>query len=134
MRAEAARDSARETAKTKSDDLMGDAKEYGQMAKTKAADVAVDAKGAASEGIASLGQVVGDTATRIDERLGEQYGDYARKASRTLAETSAKLEAKSVEEIGEDAREFVRKSPGVAVGVAAIAGFVIARMFRGSRD
>lgn len=104
------------------------------MAKTKAADVAVDAKGAASEGIASLGQVVGDTATRIDERLGEQYGDYARKASRTLAETSAKLEAKSVEEIGEDAREFVRKSPGVAVGVAAIAGFVIARMFRGSRD
>ena len=33
-----------------------------------------------------------------------------------------------------DAREMVRKSPGVAVGIAAVAGFLLARLFRGSRD
>ena len=72
-------------------------------------------------------------APQIDEKVGEQYGDYARKASRSLQEASAKLEAKSVDEIGEDAREFVRKSPGTALGIAAIAGFIIARLFRGSK-
>jgi ElaB/YqjD/DUF883 family membrane-anchored ribosome-binding protein len=76
---------------------------------------------------------VGDTATQIDEKVGEQYGDYARKASRGLQEASAKLEAKSVEEIGEDAREFVRKSPGTAVGIAAVLGFLVARLFRSGK-
>lgn len=124
----------RAEAGSRSEDLMGEAKVYGDKAKVKAGELATDGKAAASDAIASIGKVVGDTAETIDERLGEQYGDYARKASRGLAETSAKLEAKSVDELGEDAREFVRKSPGVAVGIAAVAGFLIARMFRGSRD
>ena len=68
-----------------------------------------------------------------DEKPGEQYGDYAHKASRSLQETSAKLESKSVEELGEDAREMVRKSPGVAVGVAAVFGFFLARLLGGRK-
>ena len=75
-----------------------------------------------------------DNAATIDEKFGSQYGDYARKASRSLHEASAKIDNKSVEEIGEDAREFVRKSPGLAVGLAAVAGFLIARALRGNRD
>jgi ElaB/YqjD/DUF883 family membrane-anchored ribosome-binding protein len=47
-----------------------------------------------------------------------------------LQETAAKLDNKSVEELGEDARQFVRKSPGTAVGLAALAGFFFARLFR----
>ncbi|MEM7664575.1 MAG: hypothetical protein AAF250_01845 [Pseudomonadota bacterium] len=124
----------RDQAKSKGDDLVGEAKVYGEKAKVRAGELATEAKSASSDAIASLGKVVGDTAEQIDDRFGEQYGDYARKASRSLAETSAKLESKSVDELGEDAREFVRKSPGVAVGIAAVAGFLIARMFRGSRD
>ena len=109
---------------------MNEAKVYGERARTRAGELATDGKAAASDAIASLGKTVGETAEQIDERFGEQYGDYARSASRTLAETSAKLEAKSVEEIGEDAREMVRKSPAVAVGIAAVAGFLLARLFR----
>ena len=123
----------RNQAKTKSGDLMTEAKNYGNEAKTKAGELAVEGKTKVSDGLSSLGKVVGDTATDIDGRFGEQYGDYARKASRSLQEASAKLDAKSVDEIGEDAREFVRKSPGTAVGIAAIFGFVLARMFSGSR-
>ncbi len=133
-RAEAARDTAKAKTGDLADEARANAEKYGAMAKTRATDLAVDAKSVASDGLASLGHVVGDTALKIDEKLGEQYGDYARKASRTLAETSAKLDAKSVDELGNDAREMVRKSPGVAVGLAAVAGFMIARMFRGSRD
>ncbi len=126
--------SYRENAMNKSDDLVADAKAYGDQAKTKANELATEGKAATSDAIASVGRVVGDTAAQIDERFGEQYGDYARKASQSLVEASAKLDAKSVDELGEDAREMVRKSPGVAVGLAAVAGFLIARMFRGSND
>ena len=120
-------------AKGKSTDLVAEARSYGDQALGQAGELAVESKKVTSDAIASLGKVVGDTAAQIDEKLGEQYGDYARKASRTLAETSAKLEAKSVEELGENAREAVRKSPGVAVGVAAVVGFFLARIFGGRR-
>jgi ElaB/YqjD/DUF883 family membrane-anchored ribosome-binding protein len=120
-------------AKGKGDDLVSDAKAYGDQALGKASELAVEGKKVTSDAIASLGKVVGDTAAQIDEKLGAPYGDYARKASRTLQETSAKLEAKSVEELGEDAREMVRKSPAAAVGIAAVFGFVLARIFGGGR-
>ena len=120
-------------AKGKGTDLVAEAKNYGEQAKGKAGELAVEGKQVASDAIASLGKVVGETAPQIDEKLGEQYGDYARKASRTLQETSAKLEAKSVEELGEDARAMVRKSPGVAVGIAAVVGFFLARMLGGKK-
>lgn len=122
-----------EQAMTKSNELTEDVKKYGSEVKQRAGELAVEGKAKASDAMASLGTVVGDTATQIDERFGEQYGDYARKASRSLQEASAKLDSKSVEELGEDAREMVRKSPGIAIGIAAVAGFVLARLFR-SRD
>lgn len=121
-------------AKGKSNDLVAEAKNYGETAKVKAGELAVEGKKVTTDAIASLGKVVSDSAVQIDEKLGEQYGDYARQAARALQETSAKLEAKSVEEIGEDARAMVRKSPGVAVGVAAVVGFFIARLFSGKRN
>jgi ElaB/YqjD/DUF883 family membrane-anchored ribosome-binding protein len=73
---------------------------------------------------------VAENAATLDDRFGTRYGDYARSASRSLQETAAKLDNKSIEDLGNDAREFVRKSPGTAVGLAAIAGFLFARMFR----
>jgi ElaB/YqjD/DUF883 family membrane-anchored ribosome-binding protein len=125
---------AGEQAKGKGNDLVAEAKNYGEQALSKAGDLATEGKAVACDAIASLGKAVADTAPQIDEKLGHEYGDYARKASRSLTEVSAKLETKSIEEIGDDAREFVRKSPGTAVGIAAVVGFLIARLFRGSND
>ncbi|WP_324260392.1 hypothetical protein U4960_09415 [Altererythrobacter sp. H2] len=124
----------REQAKGKGEDWVSEAKAYGEQAKGKAGELAVEGKTKASDALSSLGKMVADNAPAIDERFGTQYGDYARKASRTLHETSAKLDNKSVEEIGDDARKFVRESPGLAVGLAAVAGFLIARVLRGNRD
>lgn len=121
-------------AKVKSNDLVAEAKTYGDQALGKAGELAVEGKKVTTDAIASLGKAVGDSAAQIDEKLGEQYGDYARKAARTLQETSAKLDAKSVDELGDEAREMIRKSPGVAVGVAAVLGFFVARLFRGNRS
>jgi ElaB/YqjD/DUF883 family membrane-anchored ribosome-binding protein len=123
-----------EQARGKSESFLTEAKAYGEQARGKAGELAVDGKGRLAEAISAFGRAIFDTAPTVDERLGAKYGDYARSASRTLQETSAKLDAKSVDEISEDAREFVRKSPGLAVGIAAVGGFLIARLFRGSND
>ncbi len=123
----------RTKAKGKGDTWVAEAKTYGADAKVKGKELATEGKIKASEGIRTLGQVVADNAHVVDEKLGAKYGDYARSASRSLSETADKIDQKSVDDLGEDAREFVRKSPGLAVGIAAFAGFLLSRLFRGSR-
>jgi ElaB/YqjD/DUF883 family membrane-anchored ribosome-binding protein len=113
----------RTQAKTKGDD-------YTVQAKMKAGELAREGKTRASDALSTLGKMVADNAPTVDEKLGSKYGDYARSASRSLQETAARIDEKSVEELGEDAREFVRRSPGTAVGLAAVAGYFIARLFR----
>ncbi len=124
----------RNQAKTQSEDWVAEAKTYGTQAKGKAGELAADGKGKVAEALLALGRAVFDTAPTVDDKLGAKYGDYARTASRSLQEASAKIDAKSVDELGNDAREMVRKSPGLAIGIAAVGGFLLARMFRGSND
>jgi ElaB/YqjD/DUF883 family membrane-anchored ribosome-binding protein len=106
-----------------------EAGKIGAQAKDKAYEIASDGKAKASEAIAGLGQLVEENAAVIDEKVGPKYGDYARTAARSMKDAAEKLDAKDVGELGEDAKEFVRKSPGAAMAIAAAAGFVIARLF-----
>lgn len=105
------------------------AKGWQDDAKLKASELAAEGKTRASDAIASLGKLVSDNATVVDEKLGAKYGDYARSAGRQMQEAAAKLDSKSIDEIGEEAKELVRKSPGLAVGIAAAAGFMVSRLF-----
>jgi ElaB/YqjD/DUF883 family membrane-anchored ribosome-binding protein len=123
----------REKAVAKSGDWVEEARAYGEQAKVKAGELAVQGKTRASDALSGLGKLVSDNADTIDDRVGTKYGDYARSASRKMQETAAAIEAKDFEELGEEAREFVRKSPGLAIGMAAVAGFMLARLFTGSR-
>ena len=74
--------------------------------------------------------MVGDTAEGIDERLGQEYGDYARRAAAAIENTASSLASKDPDELIEDTREFVRRSPGVALAGAAIVGFALARLIK----
>ena len=89
-----------------------------------------------AEALANVGKLVGDTASGLDERLGEEYGDYARRAAETLENTANRLASKDPDELIDDTREFIRKSPGVALAGAAIVGFALARLVKSglSRD
>ena len=125
---------AREQITGKGNDLLDDARTISAQAKEKAAVYADTGKAKASDALTGLGHIVADSAEVIDEKLGQKYGDYARGAARSIHEASARLDAKDLGELGDDARDFIRKSPGVAVGIAAVAGFMLARLFRGSND
>lgn len=83
-----------------------------------------------AEALANVGRLVGDTAAGLDERLGSEYGDYARRAAGAIENAANGLAAKDPDELIDDTREFVRKSPALALAGAAIAGFVLARLVK----
>lgn len=86
------------------------------------------------EALANVSKLIGDTAAGLDERLGSQYGDYARKAATTIEETANRLASKDADELIEDTRGFVRKSPGVALAGAAVIGFALVRLVKSGLD
>jgi ElaB/YqjD/DUF883 family membrane-anchored ribosome-binding protein len=87
-----------------------------------------------SEALANVSRLVGDTASGLDERLGEEYGDYARKAATAIDDVANNLASKDPDQLIEDTRNFVRKSPGVALAGAAIVGFALARLVKSGLD
>lgn len=84
----------------------------------------------ASEALANVARMVGDTAPGIDERLGEDYGDYARRAAGTIENVANSIAEKDPDELIGDTRNFVRNSPGIALAGAAVVGFVVARLLK----
>ena len=87
-----------------------------------------------SEALANVSKLVGDTAAGLDERLGQEYGDYARKAAGAIEDVANNLASKDPDELIDDTRNFVRKSPGVALAGAAIVGFALARLVKSGFD
>lgn len=83
-----------------------------------------------SEALANVSRMVGDTADGIEERLGPDYGDYARRAAGAIENAANSLASKDPDELIDDTRTFVRNSPGVALAGAAVVGFVLARLIK----
>ena len=83
-----------------------------------------------SETLANVSKMVGDTAAGIEERLGPEYGDYARRAAGAIENAANTIAEKDPDELIEDTRTFVRNSPGIALAGAAVIGFVVARLFK----
>jgi hypothetical protein len=86
------------------------------------------------EALANVSKLVGDTASSLDDRLGAEYGEYARKAAGALEDAANRVAAKDPDELIDDTREFVRKSPGVALAGAAIIGFALVRLVKSGLD
>ena len=83
-----------------------------------------------SEALANVSRMVGDTASGIDERLGSEYGDYARRAAGAIENVANSIAEKDPDELIDDTRNFVRNSPGIALAGAAVVGFVVARLLK----
>jgi hypothetical protein len=83
-----------------------------------------------SEALANVSKMVGDTAPGIEERLGPEYGDYARRAAGAIENVANTIAEKDPDELIEDTRNFVRNSPGIALAGAAVLGFVVARLVK----
>lgn len=87
-----------------------------------------DGKSRATGALDELARTIEDAAGQIEEKFGGQAGGYARSASGAVTNFAETLRGKEVDDLLDDARDFVRKSPGVAIGAATLAGFVLARV------
>ena len=125
---------AGETPTTVSDTLKDNATRYGAQAADKAREFADTGKQRATGALDQLSQMLHDAAAQVDERLGAQYGEYARTAAGQVSGFADQLKAKDVDALVDDARDYVRKSPAVAIGIAAAVGFVVARLVQSGVD
>jgi ElaB/YqjD/DUF883 family membrane-anchored ribosome-binding protein len=114
--------------------IKDNATKYSQQATDKVRTFAEDGKARASGALEQLAQLLTDAAGQVDEKLGAQYGGYARTAADTVSGYADQVKAKDVDALFDDARELVRKSPAIAVGAAAAVGFVIARLVQSGVD
>ena len=87
-------------------------------------------KGRATTALSDFSEVINDAARSVDARLGGEYGQYAHRAADALNSFVGTLRDKSVDELLDDTRAVVRRSPGVAIGAAALVGFALARVVR----
>ena len=112
------------------DQLRGQIYNLRDQAGGKVRGFAEDGKSRASDVLEELSRVVADTADSIDERLGNNYGEYARKAADAVSGLAENLRSKDVDELYDNVRHAVRKSPGVAIGIAAVVGFTLVRLIK----
>ena len=93
-----------------------------------------DGKERATGLLDDLAGVIDDAAKSIDERLGAEYGDYAHRASQAVADFAGRVRDRTVDDLVDDTREIVRKSPAVAIAAAAVVGFALMRIVRTGLD
>jgi len=118
-------------AATTTKETTGDFKE---RAVTKAKSAATQGKERTGNAIENLSKIIEDSAKTIDNNVGEKYGNYARSAADAVSSFAEKLNGKEIDEMVEDARGFVRKSPAVAIGAAAVVGFLVSRLVKSGMD
>ncbi len=125
---------AQEQGRGKREVVKQEAEKLTGQASDKVRAFAEDGKARASGVLEELAQTIEDAATTIDEKIGVQFGGYARSASTAVFDVSRTLADKDVDELVDDARSFVKKSPGIAIGAAAAIGFVLARVVQSGVD
>ena len=100
----------------------------------RAREYALMGKDRATGALDDFIRMVNDAAAQVDDKVGSQYGDYARRAVDGLTSFNDALKGKDVDELFNEARELVARAPAVAVGTAAALGFVVARLAKAGLD
>jgi ElaB/YqjD/DUF883 family membrane-anchored ribosome-binding protein len=122
------------TKAAKPDTIKDQAVTLASQAGDRVRDAANQGKTRATDAMDDLATMVDDVARTLDEKLGPQYGDYARKAADAVSGVAGSLKSKDVDDLVADVRNFVKEKPAVAIGAAAAVGFVLTRLIKAGSD
>jgi hypothetical protein len=100
------------------------------QAGTRIRGIADEGKEKATGLLDDFSEVITDAAKAVEGKFGEDYGAYAHRAAGAVSGLAEKVRGKSVDDLLDDTRDFVRKSPAIAIGIAAIAGFALIRLLK----
>lgn len=117
-----------ESGGTTADKFKSQFASFKSQAGDKARDYAGQGVTRATGALDEAARFLEDTARTVEEKLGPQYGRYGFSAAESVSSFAEQLRGKDVEELVEDVRSLVRKSPAVAIGAAVGLGFVLARL------
>lgn len=96
----------------------------------RARTYAVDGKRQATDLLGKLADVIQDASSSVETRLGSQYSGFGTRAVDQVNSLARTLDEREIDDLLDDARAFVRRSPAVALGAAALVGFAVARVVR----
>jgi len=96
----------------------------------RARTMADDGKRQATDLLTTIAGIIQDASGSVEERLGSQYSGVGNRAADSVNSLANTLNERTVDDLFDDARAFVRKSPALAVGIAAVVGFAVARVVR----
>ena len=120
------------------DKLVGQVREQVSTLRSEAGSrargFADDGKAKATSLLDNVSEVIGEAAQAVDRKFGADYGEYAHRASTAVSGFADNIRGKTVDDLIDDTRDFVRKSPGIAIGIAAVAGFMLVRLIKTGLD
>src|SRR3546814_13242992 len=100
---------AAETLKNAKGKLREQADTVKAQATKTARSAAVSGKEKAGSAMQSLSRMIDDSANTVDEKLGNQYGDYARYAAEAIAGAATALDNKDIDDLVKNGRESCRE-------------------------
>lgn len=104
------------------------------QATDRARDFAEQGKDRATSALENVAKLIGDTASQVDDKVGAEYGDYARRAADAVNSFATTLRDKDVDSLFADGREIVRRSPMMAASAAAVIGFALVRLIKAAGE
>jgi len=116
--------------KTGSDSIGAKATGLRDQATQKLRGLADEGKGQVAATLDGLVTAAREIANKLQDGSFGPIGGYATTAADTLQGWTDGIKNRSVDDLLDDGREFVRKTPAVAVGVAVAAGFVLSRVLK----
>lgn len=100
------------------------------QATDRARTAASSGKDRATQTLDGLAQAVHDAAGNLEQQVNPQIAQYAHRAADALDNLSERLRNKDVDELLNDAQDFMRRSPAVAIGAAVAVGFALSRFLK----
>lgn len=98
---------------------------------TKMTELAETGKEQFASKLNDVAEVIESVVEPVEEAYGSSVGEYVRSASSKVRSISDDLQNKSVEDLVSASRSAIGNNAGLAIGTAALLGFVAARVAKG---
>jgi ElaB/YqjD/DUF883 family membrane-anchored ribosome-binding protein len=112
------------------DKVRAKAGEIRAEAGARARTAAEEGKAKAAETLSSVSEAARNAADKLKGTKAEPFSGYVESAADSISGLASKIDSRSVDDLVDDVREMVRRSPVIAIGAAALAGFVISRFLK----
>ncbi len=117
---------ARQTA----DRVRQQARDAAQKAKTQAESMLGEQQQAAADQLEGVAMALRKTAEQLDSQDQGPVARYAERAADSLDNLGGKLRDRDIDSLAAQVQDFARQQPGVFLGGAVAAGFLVARFMK----